>query len=61
VLVLPTCEEANTVALAATGHPIRKSVDELRAAALALKAETGLDLAPLVERAYSLNHLVTSL
>ena len=62
VLVLPTCEETNTVALAATGRPIRKSVDELRASALALKAETGLDLAPLVERLYSTaNHLVTSL
>jgi spermidine synthase len=53
VMVLPTCEEANTVALAATGRPIEKTVAELRASALALKAETGLDLGSLVERAYS--------
>jgi spermidine synthase len=50
VLVLPQCEEANTVALAATGRPIHKTLDELRASALSLKTETGLDLLPLVER-----------
>jgi spermidine synthase len=61
VLVLPTCEEANTVALTATGRPIQKSLEELRASARALKTETGLDLAPLVERSYSRNHLVASL
>jgi spermidine synthase len=61
VLVLPTCEEANTVALTATGRPIEKSVEALRASALALKAQTGLDLAPLVERAHSLNLWVTPL
>jgi spermidine synthase len=51
VLVLPTQEEANTVVLAAVGRTLHKSADELRAAAAALKAEAGLDLAPLVERA----------
>lgn len=62
VLVLPTCEEANTVALAASGREVRQSVDGMRAAALALKKETGLDLLPLVERVYSTaNHLATSL
>ena len=48
VLVLPQCEEANTVAIAATGRPIRRTLDELRIAAQALKAETGLDLGPTV-------------
>lgn len=51
VLVLPTAEESNTVAVAATGRPARSSVEQLRARAVALKGETGLDLAPLVERA----------
>jgi spermidine synthase len=50
VLVLPRCEEANTVALAAAGRGISKSVDELRAAARHLKEHTGLDLGPTVER-----------
>lgn len=49
VLVLPRCEEANTVAIAAVGRPIRKPREELRAAARELKAATALDLGPLVE------------
>ena len=50
VLVLPRCEAGNTVVLAATSDPIRVPADELRATALEFKAETGLDLRPLVER-----------
>ena len=50
MLVLPECEAGNTVALAATGAPIRASIDELNAAALRLKAQTGLDLRPTVAR-----------
>jgi len=49
VLVLPRCEEANTVAIAAVGRPIRKPREELLAAARELKAATALDLGPLVE------------
>jgi spermidine synthase len=53
VLVLPPCEEANTVALAATGLEIRKSGEELRDGARRLKAQTGLDLGPTVERLHA--------
>jgi spermidine synthase len=48
VLVLPRCEAGNTVAIAASGAIPRPPDDELHAAALRLKSETGLDLAPTV-------------
>jgi spermidine synthase len=50
VLVLPPSEAGNTVALAATGAPIRESIEDLREAAASLKAQTGLNLAPAVAR-----------
>jgi spermidine synthase len=50
VLVLPMPAAGNTVALAAKGRPDPVSLAELRASALALKADTGLDLLPTVER-----------
>ena len=50
VLVLPRCEEANTVAVAAVGRPIEESQEALRASARALRTQTGLDLLPLIER-----------
>jgi spermidine synthase len=50
VLVLPPTEAGNTVALAASGQTIRVSFDEVHASALALKAETGLDLRPTLAR-----------
>ncbi len=50
MLVMPQSKEGNTIALAATGRPIRETVIGLRASALMLKADTGLDLLPSVER-----------
>lgn len=50
VLVLPSSEAGNTVALAATGVPIEESMPALRDAARKLKAGTGLDLAPALSR-----------
>lgn len=50
LLVLPPSDAGNTVALAATGDTIRVSFNEVHAAALALKAETGLDLRPTLAR-----------
>jgi spermidine synthase len=48
VLVLPRCEETNTVAIAAVGRPIEATLEALLESARALKAGTGLDLLPLV-------------
>lgn len=50
VLVLPPSDPGNTVVLAAVGRPIAESVEDLRAAAGALKAETGLNLLPTLAR-----------
>jgi spermidine synthase len=50
VLVLPPCEAGNIVALAAAGEPVRDSYRGLKASALMLKADTGLDLLPTLER-----------
>ncbi len=47
---LPPSEPGNVVALAATSELWTDSPKELRAAARALKAETGLDLAPTLAR-----------
>ena len=49
VLVLPRCEEANTVVIAAAGRPVRRSREELLSAAGELRDATALDLGPLVE------------
>jgi spermidine synthase len=49
VLVLPRCEAGNTVVLAGAGCRDLKP-EALRARALELKRETGLDLRPVVER-----------
>jgi len=50
VLVLPPSEAGNTVAVCAAGHRVEESAEDLRAAARALKADTGLDLAPVLSR-----------
>jgi spermidine synthase len=50
VAVLPPCGAGNTVAIAARDGEIRLETGELRDAARRLKEETGLDLAPLLER-----------
>jgi len=47
VLVLPPCD-ANTVAVAAVGAPIRMTFDKLRACAQKLRTDTGLNLLPTV-------------
>lgn len=48
VLALPACEAGNTIVLATSGAPIDVTFDELRSAARALKADTGLNLLPTV-------------
>jgi len=50
VLLFPSCESGNAVALAAAGHPIEISFDELKESALALKEQTGLNLLPTLAR-----------
>ncbi|MGZ5074313.1 MAG: fused MFS/spermidine synthase [Usitatibacter sp.] len=50
VLVLQPTEAGNTVVLAAGGQTIRVTFLEVHASALALKAETGLDLRPSLAR-----------
>jgi len=49
VLTLPP-NEANTIALAAVGDPVRRSGARLRAAARTLKARTGLNLLPTLKQ-----------
>jgi len=49
VIAMP-CEAGNIVAVAATGVPIRRSFDDLRASARKLRTTSGLDLGPLVTR-----------
>jgi spermidine synthase len=50
VLVFPSCESGNTLVLAAAGHPIKLSFDELKENAQALKESTGLNLLPTLAR-----------
>lgn len=50
VLVFPSCESGNAVALAAAGHQIEMSLDDLKESALALKEQTGLNLLPTLAR-----------
>jgi spermidine synthase len=49
-LAFPSCDSGNTVAFAATGDTIDLHLAELRAAARALKKDTGLNLLPTVMR-----------
>jgi spermidine synthase len=49
-LAFPSCDSGNTVAFAAKGDTIDFGLAELRTAARALKAETGLNLLPTVMR-----------
>jgi len=49
-LMFPSCESGNTIAFAAEGDPIDISFDELKASALALKEQTGLNLLPTMTR-----------
>ncbi len=49
-LALPSCESGNVVAFAATGAPVEHSIAELKAAARSLKAETDLNLQPMLSR-----------
>ena len=50
VLLFPSCESGNVVALAAAGHDIELSFDDLKESALALKERTGLNLLPTLAR-----------
>ena len=50
LLVFPSCESGNAIALAASGDPIEASFDELKENALALKEATGLNLLPTLTR-----------
>ena len=50
VLLFPSCESGNAVALAAAGHAIEIPFDELKESALALKERTGLNLLPSLTR-----------
>jgi spermidine synthase len=50
VLVLPPCDKGNTVTLASADSEIRFSPGAWGKSARALKAETGLDLSPTLER-----------
>jgi spermidine synthase len=54
VLLLPSCEAGNTIALAATGDAIEESFAELRQSAQSLKALTGLNLAPTLARYFEM-------
>jgi spermidine synthase len=48
--VLPECSTGNVIALAAAGKRVDVSLTELKAGALAMKRDTGLNLSPLVAR-----------
>ena len=50
VMVFPSCESGNAIALAASGNPIEISFGNLKENALTLKAETGLNLLPTLAR-----------
>ncbi|WP_435627112.1 fused MFS/spermidine synthase [Candidatus Ferrigenium straubiae] len=49
-LLFPSCESGNVVALAAAGHTIELSFDDLKESAQALKEQTGLNLLPTLAR-----------
>ena len=50
VCALPACSSGNIIAVAATGAPVDVPLADLKAGALALKRDTGLNLAPMVAR-----------
>lgn len=50
VLVFPSCESGNAIALAADGDPVEVSLYDLREKALDLNKETGLNLMPSIAR-----------
>ncbi len=50
VCALPACSSGNIIALAAAGAQVDVSLAQLKAGALALKRDTGLNLLPLVAR-----------
>jgi spermidine synthase len=50
VIAIPPSEAGNTVALAAVGDVVDESFEDLRKEARALKASTGLDLLPTLDR-----------
>lgn len=49
-LAFPSCDSGNAVAFAASGEPVRLTLGEFKAALLALKKETGLNLLPTLTR-----------
>ncbi len=49
-LMFPSCESGNTIAFAAEGEHIDISLDDMKESALAIKAETGLNLLPTLTR-----------
>lgn len=49
-LILPSSASGNAIALAAAGHAIELSFDDLKEQAVALKAATGLNLLPTLAR-----------
>lgn len=49
-LSFPSCGSGNAVAFAATGETVKMTTAELKTAALALKADTGLNLLPTLVR-----------
>jgi spermidine synthase len=56
---LPACSSGNVIALAATGAPVDLSLAELKAGALLLRRETGLNLLPMVARLARLQSGIT--
>lgn len=50
VVVFPSCDSGNAIALAATGATQQARLSELRQRAQQLKTDTGLDLAPTLTR-----------
>lgn len=49
-LLFPSCESGNTIAFAAEGEPVEIPLADLKARAVALKEETGINLLPTVTR-----------
>jgi spermidine synthase len=49
-LSFPSCASGNAIAFAATGETVKMTTAELKAAALALKKDTGLNLLPTLVR-----------
>jgi len=49
-LAFPSCDSGNTVAFAAAGEAVDVTLEEMRAAALDLKRDTGLNLLPTVTK-----------